>query len=121
MKAFQLDASVSSILWRATTLKVQDSHFGVQLLPPSFKFAIVSSGVTLSHPRYRPFYYPKIKTPVLHFIGEFDTHIPDSDMLGLSQVCEICTIVRHPGAHFMPKYRHCQAAMSKFITENLRV
>jgi hypothetical protein len=120
MKAFQLDASVSSIGWIATALKDQDSHFGVQVLHPPFKFAIISSGVTLSHPRYKPFYYPRIQTPVLHFIGEFDTHIPNTDMLRLSRVCKNCKTVRHPGAHFMPRYRHCQVAMSKFITEHLR-
>jgi dienelactone hydrolase len=120
MKAFQLNASVSSIVWHAMALKAQDSHFSVQVLPPSFKFAIISSGVTLSHPRYKQFYYPEIQTPVLHFIEEFDTHIPNTDMLRLSRVCKNCTTVRHPGAHFMPRYRHCQLAMSKFIIEHLR-
>ena len=121
MKAFQLDASVSSNIWHTTTLKAPDSNFGVQALPPSFMFAIISSGVRLSHPRYKPLYCPKIQTPVLHFIGDYDTHIPNTDMLKLSRVCTKCTTVRHPGAHFMPRYMHCRVAMSKFIIECLSV
>lgn len=50
-----------------------------EVTPPQspFKFAISFSGLAAEHERYRAFYEPKIQTPTLHFITEWDTVVEE--------------------------------------------
>ncbi|PMD17811.1 hypothetical protein NA56DRAFT_727830 [Hyaloscypha hepaticicola] len=79
------------------------------LLPSQpFKFGIFFSGCILSHPVYKTVFYPMLKTPVLHFIGELDTHLPLREMLKFSKRYKNSRTVSHPGSHFVPRYKFCQ-------------
>ncbi|KAH8650369.1 serine hydrolase-domain-containing protein [Tricladium varicosporioides] len=98
---------------RASPELMQSFQIDSSLLPPPFHFAICSSGFILSHPQYKSLYYPRIKTPVLHFIGNFDPIIPEDHTLKLAGRCKNRLIVHHPGAHFVPRGTIFQKAMIK--------
>ncbi|PMD32516.1 hypothetical protein L207DRAFT_440465, partial [Hyaloscypha variabilis F] len=111
MQLFRLDASVSETCTSYSNL-----------LPSwNFKFAIFASGCRCSHPQYTPLFEPRIKLPVLHFIGEYDTYLPRSEMEKFSGSFENITTKYHPGAHFIPRYKECQQAMLDFITKQMRI
>jgi len=72
---------------------------------PPLKFAVSYSGFApVDSPLYKPFYEPKIKTPMLHFLGTLDTVVEESRSLALVDACENTEgrVVYHPGGHFLP-------------------
>ncbi|KAH8792230.1 dihydrofolate reductase, partial [Hyaloscypha sp. PMI_1271] len=106
---------------RASAELMQNFQIDSNLLPPPFHFAICYSGFKLSHPRYKSLYYPRIQTPVLHFIGDLDPVIPEDHTLNFAGRCENRLIIYHPGAHFVPRGKICQEAILDFIIEWLRI
>ena len=92
-----------------------------QLLPPPFHFAICYSGFILSHPLYKSLYYPRIQTPILHFIGDLDPVIPEDQTLKFAGRCKNRSIKYHPGAHFVPRGKLFQEAILDFIKAWLRI
>jgi len=105
---------------RASPELMQNLQMDSRFLPPPFHFAICSSGFILSHPQYKSLYYPRVQTPVLHFVGNFDPVIPQDHTLKLAGRCKNRLIVYHPGAHFMPRGKIFQEAMQDFIKKWLR-
>lgn len=68
---------------------------------------------------YRPCYYPKIKTPILHVIGSFDPVIGESQTLGLARRCSNGRVLEHPGGHYAPMNKFFVRAVTEFIDGNL--
>lgn len=68
---------------------------------------------------YRPLYYPKITTPVLHLIGEYDPIIPSTDTQRLIQRCASSKTRHFVGGHFIPKDKLSRELMIDFISTNL--
>ena len=92
----------------------------MQLLPSQpFGFGIFFSGCILAHPLYKSLFYPRLKTPVLHFVGEHDTHLPQCEMVKFSKRCKNIRTVYHPGSHFVPRYKFCQEEILAFLKEQL--
>ncbi|KAK4187715.1 alpha/beta-hydrolase [Podospora australis] len=100
----------------AEALKLDD----FSLLPSQpFSFCIMYSGCILSHSSYRSLWFPRICTPVLHFVGEHDTLIPRAELLKFSKRCRNGVTEFHPGGHFVAQYRACQTAIVKFVAAQL--
>lgn len=90
---------------------------------PPLKFAVSYSGfaATGRNP-YGAFYDPKIKTPMLHFLGSLDTVVEESRSLALVEACEESEgrVVYHPGGHFLPSTQKASVnALIGFIKETL--
>ena len=86
---------------------------------PPLKFAIVYSGFRAPGQRYDGFYKPKIKTRLLHFIGQLDTVVEEERSRGLVACCEEERVVVHPGGHFLPSQRPWLDACVGFVREAL--
>ncbi|KAF2235329.1 FSH1-domain-containing protein [Viridothelium virens] len=88
---------------------------------PPLKFAVSYSGFGAStNPLYQAFYEPKIKTPMLHFLGSLDTVVEEARSLRLVDACEVKEgrVVYHPGGHFLPSsQKQYVNALIAFIRE----
>ena len=76
-------------------------------IQPPLKFAIIYSGFAAPFDLYSGFYEPKIKTPVLHFVGSLDTVLDEQRgklLIGSCEKSEERTIT-HPGGHFVPSQK----------------
>ncbi|KAF2856892.1 dihydrofolate reductase [Plenodomus tracheiphilus IPT5] len=94
------------------------------LIHPPLKFAVSYSGFAPQgqHP-YTAFYDPKIRTPVLHFLGSQDVVVDEKRSLALVEACERREdryVVYHPGGHFLPSTQKASVnALVGFIKEVL--
>ena len=105
----------------------QDSGFIEEAIHPPLKFAVSYSGFGAStNALYQAFYVPKIKTPMLHFLGSVDTVVSEERSLRLVDACVdgrgkeggVERVVYHPGGHFLPSsQRQYVAALVAFIQE----
>lgn len=90
---------------------------------PPLKFAVSYSGFApAKNALYGAFYDPKIKTPMLHFLGSVDTVVEESRSLRLAHACEQHEgrIVYHPGGHFLPSsQKQYVSALVGFIRQIL--
>ncbi|KIW04075.1 uncharacterized protein PV09_04892 [Verruconis gallopava] len=103
----------------------EDTGFVTDVVHPPFKFAVSYSGFGAgNNALYRAFYEPKIKTPMLHYIGTMDTVVEEKRSLRLADACEDRgkegRIVYHPGGHFLPSsQRQVVAPLLAFIKETV--
>lgn len=106
-----------------------DSGFIEEAIHPPLKFAVSYSGFGAStNALYQAFYKPKIRTPMLHFLGTVDTVVSEERSLRLVDACEdgsggkggVERVVYHPGGHFLPSsQRQYVAALVAFIKETV--
>ncbi|OJD37467.1 dihydrofolate reductase [Diplodia corticola] len=100
-----------------------DAFAGADGVHPPLKFAVSYSGFApAQNPLYDAFYNPKIKTPMLHFLGSVDTVVEEARSLRLAHACEQHEgrIVYHPGGHFLPSsQKQYVAALVGFIRQIL--
>lgn len=104
-----------------------DSGFVEDVIAPRMRFAVSYSGFAAStHPLYRAFYAPQIRTPMLHFLGTVDTVVEEARSLRLVDACEhgrgvdggMNRVVYHPGGHFLPSsQKQYVGALVAFIRE----
>lgn len=87
----------------------EDTGYVVDAIHPPMKFAVSYSGFGAStNALYQAYYTPKIKTPMLHFLGSVDTVVEEARSLRLVDACEAGKgdngerVVYHPGGHFLP-------------------
>lgn len=106
----------------------KDSGFMTDMVHPPLKFSVSYSGFgAATNEIYAAFYEPKIKTPMLHFIGSVDTVVDEARSLMLVEACEdggkaqnggVPRVVYHPGGHFLPSsQKQYVAALVAFIRE----
>ena len=83
------------------------------------KFAVCYSGFRAPGKRYRGFYEPKIRTPVLHVLGQVDVVVDEVRSKGLVEACEggEGRLVVHPGGHFVPSQKPWLVAVVGFVKE----
>ncbi|KAF2643384.1 FSH1-domain-containing protein, partial [Massarina eburnea CBS 473.64] len=82
-----------------------DTGYVEETIHPPLKFAVSYSGFAARGvDSYRGFYEPKIKTPMLHFLGSLDAVVEEARSLALVERCEESEgrVVYHPGGHFLP-------------------
>lgn len=104
-----------------------DTGYVEEAIHPPLRFAVSYSGFGAStHPLYRAFYEPKIKTPMMHFLGSVDTVVSEDRSLRLVEACVdgkgkprgADRVVYHPGGHFLPSSnKQYVAALVGFIRE----
>lgn len=69
---------------------------------------------------YTAFYSPKIRTPMLHFIGSLDTVVVEERTLTSHNACENSRLVYHPGGHYVPaSQREFVGVLIGFMREQL--
>ena len=91
---------------------------------PPLKFAVSYSGYGTLNPLYAGFFNPRIRTPMLHFIGSLDTVVEERRSLMLVDACDdggmdsSRRVVYHPGGHFLPSsQKQLVEALVGFIRE----
>lgn len=72
----------------------------------------------LAHPAYNSLYYPKLQTPILHFIGTLDSMIAEPLTLRLAQQCQIQNIRYFAGGHFVPRHSEIVSEVAGFIGDS---
>ncbi|KAI9708943.1 MAG: hypothetical protein M1820_003637 [Bogoriella megaspora] len=101
----------------------RDSGYVTDVCHPPLKFAVSYSGFGAStNLLYQAFYLPKIRTPMLHFLGSVDTVVEEKRSLRLVEACEISEgrVVYHPGGHFLPSsQKQYVSALVAFMREAL--
>lgn len=95
-----------------------------EIIHAPLKFAVSYSGfAAMGKNPYTAFYEPKIKTPILHFLGTQDVVVEEARSLALVKACEHSDekyVVYHPGGHFLPStQKACVNALIGFIKEVL--
>ncbi|RCI04223.1 hypothetical protein CU098_012117 [Rhizopus stolonifer] len=85
---------------------------------PPFKLAILVSG-------FKPIVQEatnsmltkenKLKTPSLHYIGDFDTLVLPKTMLALTEAFENPVVFRHSGGHYLPSTPTSKKAFIQFL------
>ena len=105
----------------------QDTGFVTDVIQEPLKFAVSYSGFgAATNELYKAFYEPKIKTPMLHFLGSVDTVVEEARSLRLVDACattdgaesSVARVVYHPGGHFLPSsQKQYVAALVAFIRE----
>lgn len=102
----------------------EDTGYVEGTIHPPLKFAVSYSGFAARGMNpYHAFYEPKIKTPMLHFLGTQDVVVEEARSLALVQACEHSEdkyVVYHPGGHFLPSTQKASVnALIGFIKEVL--
>lgn len=87
--------------------------------PPQvpFKFTIACCGFSGNPTYYSGFYEPKISTPSLHLIADWDTMVVPEQSARLVQACLDPTVVRHRGGHHVPTDLRHLKIISDFISD----
>ena len=98
-----------------------------QTMHPPLKFAVSYSGFgAATNPLYKAFYQPKIRTPMLHYLGTVDTVVSEERSLRLVEACVdgqgadggVPRVIYHPGGHFLPSsQKQYVATLAAFIRE----
>lgn len=89
-------------------------------IQPPFKFFVSYSGIHAENQMYNAFYQPKIMTPIIQFIGKYDSFIEESACLQLLERSGgQKRLVYHPGSHFVPLQKEFVDNVASFILEIL--
>ncbi|MCJ1312403.1 hypothetical protein MMC25_006077 [Agyrium rufum] len=93
----------------------------VQIQEP-LKFVVQYSGFRAPAEFYDGFYEPRIRTPVLHFLGGLDTVVDEGRTRALIDACEEGEgrVIVHPGGHFVPSGKAQLDVVVGFIRECLK-
>jgi pimeloyl-ACP methyl ester carboxylesterase len=86
---------------------------------PPLKFCVPYAGFIAPGERYMAFYDSKITTPVCHFIGSLDSVIGEERTTLLTESCEGCQVVPHPGGHFVPQGKQYLNILVAFIQNTI--
>ena len=89
-----------------------------EFIQPPLKFAVCYCGFRAPNKRrYPAFYEPKIKTSVLHVLGQVDVVVEETRGRALIDACadSVDRIVVHPGGHFVPSQKPWLDAVVRFI------
>lgn len=99
---------------------LQEGEEGVDgFVQGPLKFAVSYSGFRAPGKKYAGFYEPKIKTPLLHVLGQVDVVVDEVRGRQLVAVTEGGEerVVVHPGGHFVPSQKPWLDAVVRFIKE----
>lgn len=88
------------------------------LIPPPqapFKFAIACCGFRNAPQYYSGFFSPKINTPSMHVIADWDHMVSAQMSADMIEACDDPVVIRHPGTHAVPTDRSSMFEMSRFM------
>lgn len=89
---------------------------------PPLRFGAAYSGFRALGPRYDCFYEPRIRTPILHFLGSLDTVVEEGRSMALVQACEEGErrVVYHPGGHYLPAGKQYVNVLLGFVVDQVK-
>jgi hypothetical protein len=97
-------------------LKYDKDSASLECLQLPMRFMVCCSGFSLRHEDYTSFYEPKISTPTLHVIGQWDTVVSEEQSLSLAAKCEgKPQLLYHMGSHFVPRQRNIVSEIIYFV------
>lgn len=116
--AMMLTALCEGTMDRSAALRKQGAPIDL-IDPPQapFKFAIACCGFSGNPEFYSGFYEPKIETPNLHLIANWDTMVAPEQSARLVQACVKPKVVGHKGGHHVPMDKRHLGVISDFIGE----
>ena len=88
---------------------------------PPLKFVIAVCGFTLSNPRYRDLYSPKIETPILLAIASIDIMVAECESLKLRDSSTNTALYFFEGAHYVPRDNVFLQSVTQFIEDVLSI
>ncbi|KAI5363765.1 putative serine hydrolase FSH, alpha/Beta hydrolase [Septoria linicola] len=91
------------------------------LIPPPqspFKFAIACSGFRNAPQFYDGFFTPKITTPSMHVIADWDHMVSAQMSADIIAACESPIVIRHAGTHAVPTDRASMWEMAQFFNQS---
>ncbi|KAF9884197.1 hypothetical protein FE257_002188 [Aspergillus nanangensis] len=100
---FSVGAAVAVAVASLLELRHRREELRYQTRHPPLQFVIAFSGFMLRHESYRSLYRPYIFTPMLLFVGELDTVIPEDATHQLAGRCACAKIVPFFGTHHVPQ------------------
>jgi len=100
---------------RLAALALQGSPTFCQPPQHPLKFLISCCGFQTSSTYYAGFYTPRLTTPSLHFVAEFDTMVSEARTTALADACENARSIRFRGSHYVPSDRATLRDMAAFI------
>ncbi|KAB8259717.1 serine hydrolase FSH [Aspergillus pseudonomiae] len=117
---FSTGAALAVII--ASLLEEPRCRQGTQLsnVQGPFKFVVGFSGFMLGHPSYQFLYDPPLQTPILHFIGQLDTMVPECSTFKLVERCVNPSIKRFYGTHHIPRGSGDIQSIIEFISRVLK-
>lgn len=113
--AMMLTALCEGTPERLTALSLQGSPLSMEPPQSPFKFAVTCCGFQGAVQFYNGFYNPKIATPSLHVVAEFDTMVSAERSAKLADACEDATVVHFRGTHHVPTDRNSLYEIARFI------
>ncbi|EME43368.1 hypothetical protein DOTSEDRAFT_72694 [Dothistroma septosporum NZE10] len=113
--AMMLTALCEGTPGRIAALAGQAAPFVVAPPQAPFKFAVSCCGFQGATKYYNGFYNPKISTPSLHVVAEFDTMVSAERSTSLADACEDASIVHFRGTHHVPTDKASLYEMARFI------
>ena len=117
LKAFEDRAAAGGIPYPVSFL-ADDSLGSASFVQSPLKFVICYSGFKARDlDLYGAFYDPKIKTPILHVLGQVDVVVEEARGRALIDTCESGPehVVIHPGGHFVPSQKPWLDAVVGFM------
>lgn len=124
-------AMVASLLEGSVRKEAFEANAGGMGYPSSFlgevdgfvqgplKFAVCYSGFRAPGRLYEAFYEPRIRTRVLHVLGQVDVVVDEVRGMQLVGACEggKGRVVVHPGGHFVPSQKPWLDAVVGFVKQ----
>lgn len=120
--AFEAAEKRGGIHYPASFLEGEGDAKGVNgLVQGPLRFAVCYSGFAAPGTKYAAFYEPKIRTPVLHVLGQLDVVVEEARGRTLVAACEGGEerVVMHPGGHFVPSQKAWLDAVVGFIKNSI--
>lgn len=116
--AMMLTAICEDTPERRMALAAQGAPLSIPAPQSPFKFAIACCGFQNALRYYDGFYSPRIATPSLHVVAEFDTMVSAEQSISLAEACTDATIIHFRGTHHVPTDRATLHRMASFIADS---
>lgn len=90
-----------------------------QRIQTPFKFLVTFCAPDIIHSKFYPLWSPKVSTPMLQFIGKYDSLVDEGSSRGLAAKFACSQVMVHRGAHFLPRDRVCIEYVVNFVARAL--
>ncbi|KAF2172684.1 hypothetical protein M409DRAFT_16646 [Zasmidium cellare ATCC 36951] len=116
--AMMLAAMCDDTPQRRAALLAQCAPFSIPPPQAPFKFAVACCGFQNALQHYSGFYTPRITTPSLNIVAEFDTMVSAEQSVTLARACTESTMIHFRGTHHVPTARATLREMAAFIASS---
>ncbi|KAJ5915555.1 hypothetical protein N7466_011488 [Penicillium verhagenii] len=112
---FSTGAAIAAAI--TSILEKRESLDGVpfEITHPPLQFAVCFSGFRLEDEFYDCIYSPKIRTPVLHVMGNLDMMVEPARTKRLALSCANSSVYAFSGSHYIPRSDEFVRVLSEFV------